>query len=66
MSPFDVQALGDGAVLCRGRWGGVGIAAGIELYIGTTVLFRFRDGLIENAEFFRDDAQALKAAGLAE
>jgi len=64
--PSEVQVLRNGAVLCWGRWGGVGVATGIELYIDTTVLFRIRDGLIERVEFFDDHDRALKAVGLAE
>jgi ketosteroid isomerase-like protein len=62
--PSHVQALSDGTVLCSGRC--VGVATGIELYVDTTVLFRFRDGLIECVEFFDDHADALRALGLEE
>ena len=62
----EVRALSHGRVLCRGRWGGVGVATGIELYVDTTVLFGLRDGLIERVEFFDDHSEALKAAGLSE
>jgi ketosteroid isomerase-like protein len=64
--PSEVRALSHGRVLCRGRWGGVGVATGIELYVDTTVLFSLRDGLIERVEFFDDHSEALKAAGLSE
>ena len=62
----EIRALSHGRVLCRGRWGGVGVATGIELYVDTTVLFSLRDGLIERVEFFDDHSEALKAAGLEE
>ena len=62
----EVRALSHGRVLCRGRWGGVGVATGIELYVDTTVLFSLRDGLIERVEFFDDHSEALEAAGLSE
>ena len=60
----EVRTLSDGRVLCRGRWGGVGVATGIELYVDTTLLFSLRDGLIERVEFFDDHAEALKAVEL--
>ena len=62
----EIRALSHGRVLCRGRWGGVGVATGIELYVDTTVLFSLRDGLIERVEFFDDHSEALEAAGLSE
>ena len=62
----EVRALSHGRVLCRGRWGGVGVATGIELYVDTTVLFSLRDGLIERVEFFDDHSEALDASGLSE
>ena len=62
----EVRALSHGRVLCRGRWGGVGVATGIELYVDTTVLFNLRDGLIERVEFFDDHSEALDASGLSE
>jgi ketosteroid isomerase-like protein len=60
----EIRALSHGRVLCRGRWGGLGVATGIELYRDTTVLFSLRDGLIERVEFFDDHSEALEAAGL--
>jgi hypothetical protein len=62
----EVRALSHGRVLCRGRWGGVGVATGIELYVDTTVLFSLRDGLIERVEFFDDHSEALEAVGVSE
>ena len=62
----EVRTLSHGRVLCRGRWGGVGVATGIELYVDTTVLFSLRDGLIERVEFFDDHSEALDASGLSE
>jgi ketosteroid isomerase-like protein len=60
----DVRAVGEHQVLCRGEWGGVGAASGIELYVSLSVLFTLRNGLIAGAEFYRDHSEALKAAGL--
>jgi ketosteroid isomerase-like protein len=62
----EVRALSHGRVLCRGRWGGVGVATGIELYVDSTLLFSLRDGLIERVEFFDDHSEALEAASLSE
>jgi hypothetical protein len=62
----EVRALSHERVLCRGRWGGVGVATGIELYVDTSVLFSLRDGLIEHVEFFDDHSEALEAARLSD
>jgi ketosteroid isomerase-like protein len=60
----EVRAVGTNRVLCRGDWGGVGAASGIEAYQSTSLLFTLRDGLISRVEFFRDHDTAIKAAGL--
>jgi ketosteroid isomerase-like protein len=64
--PSEVCPLGADCVLCRGEWGGIGVTSGIEAYQSMSVLFALRDGVISRAEFYRDHAEALKAAGLEE
>lgn len=60
----EMRAVGADRVLCRGEWGGVGLKSEIEAYQGTSVLFTLPDGVITRAEFYRDHAEARKAAGL--
>ncbi len=62
----EVFALGDSRVICRGDWGGEGVASGIKLASGVTGIHTVCDGQISRIEYFFDHEQALKAAGLAE
>jgi ketosteroid isomerase-like protein len=62
----EVLDLGNGRVLRRGDWGGVGATSGIEMFSSITGVFTVREGLISRTEYFFDHDKALKAAGLAE
>ena len=62
----EVLDLGDGRVLVRGDWGGVGITSGAETYRSLSTLYTIRDGQIVKVEYFFDHAKALEAVGLRE
>ena len=62
----DVLAAGTDLVLCRGDWGGEGVASGIKTYASITGVFTVRADRVTRAEFYFDHAEALKAAGLEE
>jgi ketosteroid isomerase-like protein len=62
----EVRDLGDGRVLVRGDWGGVGIASGAETYMDLSTLYTVRDDQISKVEYYFDRAKALEAAGLQE
>jgi ketosteroid isomerase-like protein len=59
----EVHDVGDGRVLVRGDWGGVGIASGAETYRSLSTIFTVRDGQISKVQYFFDHAQALEALG---
>jgi ketosteroid isomerase-like protein len=61
----DVRDLGD-RVLALGTLRIRGAGSGIETEVPSTVLARFRDGLITHLEDFGDRRRALEVAGLAE
>ena len=63
---IEVHPLGADRVFYRGRWGGEGLASGINTTASTSVVVNFRDGLIVRVEFYFDHDEALEAAGLAE
>lgn len=60
----EVVDVGDGRVLVRGDWGGVGITSGAETYRSLSTIYTIRDGQIAKVEYFFDHARALEAAGL--
>lgn len=62
----EIFATDDGHVVCRGDWGGKGVASGIDMASGITGVHTIRDGRISRIEYFFDHDQALKAVGLAE
>ena len=62
----EVLDVGDGRVLVRGDWGGIGIASGAEIYTSLSTLFTVRDGQISRVEYFFDHAKALEAVGSGE
>ena len=62
----DVLDVGDGPVLIRGDWGGIGITSGAESYRSLNSIYTVRDGQISKVEYFFDDAKALEAVGLSE
>jgi ketosteroid isomerase-like protein len=59
-------ALTDGRVICRGDWGGEGVASSIKLASGITGIITIRDDQISRIEYFFDHDKALKAVGLSE
>ena len=60
----DVMDVGDGRVLIRGDWGGVGSASGAESWRNLNSIYTVRDGQISKVEYFFDHAKALEAVGL--
>ena len=62
----EVRDLGDGRVLVRGDWGGIGITSGVESYSSLSTIFTIRDDQIAKVQYFFDHAKALKAAGLSD
>jgi ketosteroid isomerase-like protein len=62
----EVRDLGDGRVLARGDWGGIGITSGAESYTSLSTILTVRDGQISKVEYFFDHAKALEAVGLRE
>ena len=62
----EVIDIGDGRVLVRGDWGGIGIASGAEIYRSLSTVFTVRSGQISKVEYFFDHAKAMKAVGLSE
>ncbi len=62
----EVLDLGDGRVLVRGDWGGVGSTSGAETYRSLSTLYTIRDSQIAKVEYFFDHGKALEAAGLSE
>jgi ketosteroid isomerase-like protein len=62
----EVLDVGDGRVLVRGDWGGIGIASGAEIYRSLSTIFTVRGGQISKVEYFFDHAKALEAVGLRE
>ena len=62
----EVRDLGDGRVLARGEWGGIGITSDAESYTSLSTIFTVRDGQIARVQYFFDHAKALEAVGLSE
>jgi ketosteroid isomerase-like protein len=60
----EVLDVGDGRVLVRGDWGGVGIVSGAETYRSLSTIFTVRDGQISKVVYFFDHDKALEALGL--
>jgi ketosteroid isomerase-like protein len=60
----EVLDVGDGRVLIRGDWGGIGIASGAESYRSLSTIYTVRDGQISKVEYSFDHAKALQAVGL--
>jgi ketosteroid isomerase-like protein len=58
-----VEAVGEDGVLMTCRWKARGKESGIDVEFATWILSRYRDGKISRAEFYLDEAQALRAAG---
>jgi ketosteroid isomerase-like protein len=65
VSGDEFRDLGD-TVLVRGRMEGRGRSSGVEVDTPYTMIVEFREGRISRSRAFLDEAQALRAAGLAE
>ena len=59
----EVLDVGDGRVLVRGDWGGIGIASGAESWRSLNSIYTVQEGEISKVEYFFDDAEALEAVG---
>jgi len=65
---YELDEVGDGGdrIAARMRRELRGKSSGVEVEYDYWVVFTFRDGLIAQAEWFEQRAEALKAAGLSE
>ncbi len=59
----EVLDVGDGRVLIRGDWGGIGIASGAESWRSLSSIYTVRDRQIAKVEYFFEHAKALEAVG---
>ena len=62
----EVLDVGDGRVLVRGDWGGIGSASGAESWRSLNSIYTVQEGRISKVEYFFDDAEALEAVGRSE
>jgi ketosteroid isomerase-like protein len=63
--PIDeASEVGDDHVLIRGKWGGKGLASGVEMVSSLSAVYTLHGGRISKAEYFFDHGKALKAVGL--
>jgi len=66
VTPTEVLDIGDGRVLVRADWVGIGSASGVETHAQISQIFTIQDGQISRVEYLYDHDKALKVVGLEE
>ena len=64
MTASDMRAIGSDRVLAEGCWDSRGAASGITGRMEFAVLWTLRDGRVVRQQWFLDQSEARRAAGL--